>query len=206
MKCFIFDLDNTPTAVQSTPLVKVLQWKRRCVENYLIDEKIIYDLLNDLGISGGRIGSRGETKQIFKDIAMSQLREVVAAHVYSAKNYENPGLRPREISGKAYDEVAKVLYARLSVMQTQIGGLSEDSWCSKFNEECEAEEQARLGRWETDWELLCDGKRFFRDLHQRFKLKIATLRFKTMIVERMAREQTDSWIVMQKMLSDALRV
>ena len=51
LNCFIFDLDNVPASLTSSRLVKVLQWKRRCVENYLIDEKIIYDLLSDKEIS-----------------------------------------------------------------------------------------------------------------------------------------------------------
>lgn len=33
LKCFIFDLDRMPTSLQSTDLVRVLQWKKRCLEN-----------------------------------------------------------------------------------------------------------------------------------------------------------------------------
>jgi hypothetical protein len=60
LKCFIFDLDQAPTSLVSSRMVKVLQWKRRCLENYLIDEKIIYDLLSDKEISKDRIENRGK--------------------------------------------------------------------------------------------------------------------------------------------------
>ena len=36
LNCFIFDLDRMPTNITSSQLVKVLQWDRYCLENYLI--------------------------------------------------------------------------------------------------------------------------------------------------------------------------
>lgn len=72
-KCFIFDRDNMPTELSSTKLVKVLQWKRKCLENYLIDEKIIYDVLKAPDISKKSIVARGEVPEIFKRIATSQI-------------------------------------------------------------------------------------------------------------------------------------
>ena len=72
LKCFVFDLDRAPTSLKSSKMIKVLQWKRHCLENYLIDEKIIYDLLNDGEISTDIIATRGHVKSLFKDIAVSQ--------------------------------------------------------------------------------------------------------------------------------------
>jgi predicted ATP-dependent endonuclease of OLD family len=117
---FIFDLDNAPSTIQSTRLTKVLQWKRRCIENYLIDDKIIYDLLNDREISKEKIDARGNVLRVFKEIAVKQLKEVVAEAVYTAMNYENPGLRPREIIGRSYTEMADVLLTRLETIQNQL--------------------------------------------------------------------------------------
>jgi predicted ATPase len=205
LKCFIFDLDNAPSNLQSTRLIKVLQWKRRCIENYLIDEKIIYDILNDLEISKARINSRGEVTNIFKKIAEDQLQEVVAEKIYDEMNYENPGLRPREILGKTYDEMANILFNRLETIQDQVKGLAQDDWKKSFKEKCESMHITQKDKWDSEWIAQCDGKRFFRDLHKKYEIKVSPIKFKKMIIDRMLREQADAWILMEKLLSDALK-
>ena len=206
LKCFIFDLDNTPTTLDSTRLIKVLQWKRRCLENYLIDEKIIYDLLNGLEVSKNRIENRGEVLSKFKDIAISQLQEVVAKSIYEKMEYENPGLRPREIKGKTYPEMAEVLLTRLESIQSQLIELQRENWKKDFVKKCQENENIERPKWESDWLVLCDGKRFFCDLHQRYGVKVSLLKFKKMIVERMKSEQTDAWILTKNLLVNALKV
>jgi hypothetical protein len=206
LKCFIFDLDQAPTSLTSSAMVKVIQWKRRCIENYLIDDKIIYDLLSDKEISKQRIDNRGEVRSVFKEIAVSQLNEAVATEIYNNLAYENPGLRPREILVKSYQDMADVLFARMNSLQAQMCGLVERDWKQMFVLCCSTEHPKRLASWETDWTVLCDGKRFFRDLHQRYEVKISPLKFKKMIVERMQREQTDAWVLVEKLLRDGLRI
>ena len=136
LNCFIFDLDRAPTSLTSSRMVKILQWKRRCVENYLIDEKIIYDLFNDKEISKDRIDNRGEIQTILRGIAVSQLQEAVATDIYNGLAYENPGLRPKEILGKTYLEMADVLFSRLGTLKNQIGGLAEVDWKKDFVSRC----------------------------------------------------------------------
>ena len=206
LKCFIFDLDNSPTTLGNTKLIKVLQWKRHCLENYLIDEKIIYDLLNDREISTRRIESRGEVLKNFKDIAISQLQEVVAKSIYDEMQYENPGLRPREIMGKTYADMADSLLTRLKNIQSQVIGLDGENWKKDFEKKCQEKENNELSKWESDWLVLCDGKRFFRDLHHHYGVKVSFLKFKKMIVERMKSEQTDAWILIERLLADALKI
>lgn len=194
-----------PTSLQSTRLVKVLQWRRRCLENYLIDEKIIYDLLSDGEISKHKIEKRGEVAGIFKEIAFEQLRELIADEVYRAMNYENFGLRPTEVAGKDYADVAAVLFGRLETIQLQTMALTSDVWRREFVAKCESEHVKRQAQWEGAWQIVCDGKRFFRDLHKRFGVKLSPLKLKKLIVERMEREKADTWVLVQQLLIDALR-
>ena len=51
LKCFIFDFDNAPTTLKSSTFVRVNQWKRRCIENYLINDNAIYECLRDDGLA-----------------------------------------------------------------------------------------------------------------------------------------------------------
>jgi hypothetical protein len=206
LKCFIFDLDRMPTSLVSTRMIKVLQWKRRTLENYLIEDKIIYDLFNDQEISKQKIDNRGEVQAVFKRIAVSQLQEAVATDVYNGMSYESPGLRPREIVGKSYSEMAEVLFSRLGVLKGQICGLAEADWKKTFSVECETEHHRRQVVWDSEWLTLCDGKRFFRDLHQLYGVKVSPIKLKKMIVERMQREQTDAWVLVEKLLIEGLKI
>jgi predicted ATPase len=206
LKCFIFDLDNAPSDLRSTRLIKVLQWKRRCIENYLIDEKIIYDLLNDLEVSKTRINSRGEVSNIFKKIAENQLQEVVAKEIYNQMNYENPGMRPREILGKTYDEMASALFSRLKTIQDQVNGLTKEDWEKSFKSKCNSAHITQKGKWDSDWIIQCDGKRFFIDLYKKYEIRVSPIKFKKMIIDRMLREQSETWVVIEKLLNDALKV
>jgi hypothetical protein len=171
-----------------------------------MDDKIIYDLLNDREICKQRIEQRGEALHTIKEIALEQLRETVAISVYRAQNYQNPGLRPQDIARKSYFEMATALFDRLEAIQKQVAGLAADDWKQSFVAQCGREEPMRRAEWETDWLTLCDGTRFFQDLHQRFQLKVSHLKLKKMIIERMEKEQSNTWVVIEKLLTDALKV
>lgn len=205
LKCFVFDLDNAPSSLVSTKLVKVLQWRRRCLENYLIDDKTIYDILSDKDNSARRINSRGEVVGVFKRLAMSQLQEVVAQNVYSEMHYENLGLRSKEIANKNYAEISDVLFNRIQVVQGQVNELRENEWKGDFVSRCRTEQLVQEAQWEAEWLTLCDGKKFFRDLHQEFGVKASPLKFKKMIVERMHNEKADAWVLVSQLLSEALK-
>lgn len=58
LSCFIFDLDRSVATAQSTPMVRVLQWARYCLENDLIDRRLLYDELLESGAKD--LGSRGD--------------------------------------------------------------------------------------------------------------------------------------------------
>jgi hypothetical protein len=186
-------------------LVKVLQWKRRCLENYLIDEKIIYDVLKTPDIAKKSIGARGEVPEVFKRIAISQIPRQVVERIYNLYMYENPGVRPKEITNKAYGDAGSVLFSRLEKLQVQIGSLREKEWCDDFVIKCEEEEKKERATWEAEWLVLCDGKRFLRDIHMEFGVKVSVQKFKKIIVERMERDQSEGWVLVEKLLSEAIR-
>ena len=206
LKCFIFDLDGIPTSLTSSNLVKVLQWKRHCLENFLIDEKIIYDLLKQGDVAISSIPSRGEVHAAFIQIAISQLSGVVMEKVYSTLGYENPGFRPKEVDGKSYSEASESLFDRLHAIQTQLCGLDRTTWRGKFEERCNDVFAGEYPKWEVDWLTLCDGKRFFRDLHAKYEVRLSPPKFKKLIVERMEREQSEGWLLVEKTIADALHI
>jgi AAA15 family ATPase/GTPase len=90
LSCFIFDLDRMPTSIQSSALVRILQWDRYCLENYLVGRKDLYDELFELGVSD--LESRGIFEKKIKDLALQQLNEVVAREIYNQESFESVGV------------------------------------------------------------------------------------------------------------------
>jgi hypothetical protein len=205
LQCFIFDLDRSPTQLKSTKLIRVLQWRRRCLENYLIEDKIIYDLLKEKDISKKSLESRGEVSATFKKIAMSQLQGQVILDIYNRLGYELPRLRAKDIFGRGYDDIASELFTNLEGLQSKIAGIEKMKWIASFVNACQDEFKNVSPRWEYDWMALCDGKRFIADIHSQFELQISHLSFKKRIIERMEYEKSDGWKQLDALLSEALQ-
>ena len=147
LSCFIFDLDHSPASARSSPMVKVLQWDRYCLENYLINRKLLFDELTDSGVSD--LGSRGTFEAHALELALLQLNEVVAKEIYAALEPENPGLRPYEIARKTYGAIGDILAGRLTEIQTTLQGFQSGDWRATFVSRCEvrdAELRATLAR------------------------------------------------------------
>lgn len=207
LKCFIFDLDNAPTNLTSTPLVRVKQWNRRCIENYLINEKSIYELLRDDGISREKIDQRGVVRGILQEIALSQLDDTIIETVYrEQKVFENPGPPPRrDLHGKSFAEGAMLLFDRISAVQQKVCNLQGPSWRAQFESACQKKRTELLPKWEADWVSLCDGKRLFADLQSRYGVKVSPAKFKVRIMERLERDGADEWVLVDSLLREALK-
>ncbi|HTZ78858.1 MAG TPA: hypothetical protein VMC10_13160, partial [Stellaceae bacterium] len=143
---------------------------------------------------------------VFKEIALSQLEAEVAHAVYRSIEFENVGPPPRrELFGKSFSESAGLLFARILKLQGQISTLDEAKWQADFKARCETLHAQLKPKWEVDWLTYCDGKRFFLDLHRRYRLKVKPKRFKLRVMERMERDNAEAWILIESILRDALK-
>jgi len=203
LHCFIFDLDHKPTGLKSTPLVRVLQWDRTCLENFLLGEKALYDGLVDAGVK--QLPSRGEFEALIRDLAIGQLTELVAKRTYESLEPDNPGLRPKEVASLSYDQMAEILVSRLSTIKTQLAGLDPASWKAKFVQEAKTAEQSLAEHWNTSWRKLCDGKRVIDDLYKRFEIHVSKLDLKTRVMRKMVADESDDWQLIKGKLTEALR-
>ena len=202
LNCFIFDLDRIPTTITSSPLVKVLQWDRYCLENYLIGRKELYDELYELGASD--IGSRGTFESKLKDIALQQLNEVVAKEVYLEKSPESVGLRSQDIEGKDFSKMAEVLSERLGVLKLEIQAFDHSQWKSDFIEECNKRHSELLPVWNESWIKLASGKRLIDDLYKEYTINISKLVLKRKLAKRISIDKTEDWTLVKSKILDAL--
>lgn len=203
LTCFIFDLDRSPSGAKSSELVRVLQWDRYCLENYLINRKLLFDELIDCGVQS--IESRGSFESKVVELAMGQLNDEVARQVYLTMEPENPGLRPSEIERKSLIDIADVIVARLVKIQSIFRDFEPTAWSKDFVEKCDARHAELEEQWRNEWYKHCSGKRLIDDLYREYDIRVAKLDLKRRLAKRMKAEQTEDWTLVKSKLIDALR-
>lgn len=205
---FIFDRDDAPTSLKSSNSVKILQWDRRCLENYFIDLDAIADVLMNPEIVREPLGSPGEVNSILRDMAFSQLPELAARHVYESYDFGGLGLRRDDLSGKSIEGMSRALFDRLMLVKAQLARIDEGGWVSNFENAVRMEQERLRAVWETTWMEDCDGKRLIDDLSRKVTFRSSVKQFKIRLIKEMAINQSASWKVIEaklrEMLSDGL--
>lgn len=202
VRFFIFDKDDVPTNIKSSKLVRVLQWDRRCLENYLIDLDSISNLLMDSEIVKNPFNNHGEVSKLIKDLAFKQLDEVASRKIYHRFNFESTGIRKEDVKGRYINEISSALFSKLKTVKSQINDIDDSEWEENFKKDAIKERHNLENIWETTWINDCDGKRLIEDLKATTQLKMDIRRFKTRIMKEMALNQTESWKSIRVLLED----
>lgn len=162
---FLFDHDGKPTNIESTSKVVVKQWDRYCLENYLIEPEVLFDLLRREFSNAKTPTSLGEAMERFSTIAKKQLQELVVKEVYGQMSCDNPGMRKEDRSKETFEATAESLIARLEKIKLGLAELSPENWKGEFVRRCNSSLQERELEWSTSWRSKCNGKQFIMDLY-----------------------------------------
>ena len=205
MHYFIFDRDRKLTNYASSRHVRIKQWDRYCLENYLLDADSIFDAISTLRASCPP-ESRGTLKNNLGDAALAQLPLVVIREVYSECEPDNPGLRPAEIDGtKGYAENANTLFDRLERIRTELAGLDRTKWASDLERKCIERQEALEKKWKEDWSRECDGKSVIKTMQQKFGITASEVDLKKRIIFQMKQSRCDNWKIVDSIVSDLLK-
>jgi hypothetical protein len=199
---FIFDRDELPTDLKNTKSTKILQWERRCLENYLFDFDILTDLLMDSEIVKRPVSNMGEVQKILRDLAFGQLDDFVAKQVYSSYKYIDPGIRATEIQGKSSLDIANMLQNRLIQIKQQFETFDMNNWRSDFLNKCTTERTNLAVVWDAKWLYECDGKRLFNELCQQVQPKMGPKKFKIRVMNEMRLKPSENWRAINSLLND----
>jgi predicted ATPase len=194
---FVFDHDNKPTELKSTDKVRVKQWDRYCLENYLLDPAVIFDVIQREKCAREFPSNLGEALKEFEGLAKSQLSLRVIREIYAGLKYDDPGIRSKDILSKTPAEAATVLFARLNRVKTQFENLDEKTWKEEFVAKCDILIKERDQEWLNSWRIICSGKQFFRDLYVRFSIKIAPVILKRRILTESKLVGSEGWKLLQ---------
>ncbi len=169
---FLFDRDRSMTALTSSPKVKISQWDRYCLENYLLDQEILFDVITREFKTEFFPAGIGDANTLFQRVAMKQLTALVIEEAYRELAYANAELRLKDKNAGNFDEAAVALFGRLEQVKNQVTGLEAESWKSVFIGRCNELLKQREAEWAGSWQVKCSGKQFLFDLRKECKLKV----------------------------------
>lgn len=201
---FIFDRDDAPSTIKDSAAVKVLQWDRRCLENYLIDLDILTELLKDGDVVRDPLPNQGEVSRLVRELAMSQIDEFVAREIYATYKFDDPNFRSPEIRGKNLAAIADALAGRLGKIKAQMMPVEEAEWRATFINQCGAVREQKQLVWEARWPEVCDGKRLFSDLFRQLAFKLSLNKFKRRVMLGMRSTPTANWRSIESLLKRLL--
>jgi predicted ATPase len=201
----IFDRDESITDLKSSKLVKVMQWKRRTLENYMIGTDVWSELLRGDTVTRSPIASGGEVHKLMLETAFSQINSIAAREVYNTFGYQNATATRGDLIGSDIDQIADILFARVSAASKSLAGISNENWKSEFLGRVAQKVNEITLQWEAKWIDLCDAKRLISDMHKRIDAKVSEATLRTMITRKMRDTESEDWRVVRSLLSDLLR-
>ncbi len=203
---FIFDRDETPTKLTSSTSVKVLQWDRRCLENYFIDLDAISTILMDESAVKQPLKNQGEVSTLLRSLAFEQLPELAARRVYERYAFGGLGIRREDLPEKTIGEISQIFLDRIMAVKEQLVSIDISTWRAKFEKEAESERKQLEAIWETTWMQDCDGKRLIDDLSKRVTFRSKVKPFKIRLIKEMALSQSANWKMIEGKLKTLLSV
>ncbi|MGA9917368.1 MAG: AAA family ATPase, partial [Paraburkholderia sp.] len=201
---FIFDKDEVPTSLKSSNSVRILQWDRRCLENYFIDLEAITTVLMDSEIVREPLKNNGEVSTLLRSLAFAQLPELAAKRVYEKYGFGGLGLRRDDLAEKSVEKISSVLFDRLMSVKAQLAKIDEASWIGNFENDVKVEQERLRAIWETTWMQDCDGKRLIDDLSKQVTFRSKVKQFKIRLIKEMALSQSPNWKVIEAQLRTLL--
>jgi hypothetical protein len=196
----ILDKDEEVTDLRSSDAVRVLQWPRRCMENYLIDVDVITELMKKSDIVNSPVADEGDVSTLFRELAFLQLDEIVAREVYERYDYQSPALRTPDVERRSLGDIATALYDRLSAAKSSLKFTDGAEWQRSFVADCEKRKAELISTWEAKWRELCDGKRLFSDLQRKGLLRVSAATFKRRIIQHMKDTTSENWRLVESLL------
>lgn len=197
---FIFDRDEAPTSLQSSCSVKILQWDRRCLENYFIDLDAMANVLMSPEMVKNPLANHGEVSTLLKDLAFKQIPEIAAKRVFERYAFEGIGVRKEDVRNKDIDDISEILLGRIERLKGQLANVDSSTWRERFKSDVEEEVTQVKKVWEATWKEQCDGKRLIEDLSKSVVFQTKIRNFKIRMIKEMAINQADGWKTIERQL------
>lgn len=198
---FIFDLDNKPTGLESTRKVKLLQWDRYCLENYLLEPDAIYEVLKDCSTNSANL-TRGSMLGSLKEIAFKQIIKISCKKVVSGELTDNHYLKITEIVSDTPEQTVDSFFSVLNTVSKETAKLHAELTRVELLARINGKVTQISDEWQSKWVNNCDGKLVISDLHKEFKVQMSLLNFKKKIIEVSRIRNFENWRLIESKLKE----
>lgn len=200
----IVDRDDEITNIPDSAAVRVLQWKRRCIDNYFLDIDVLAEAFQDEALVKTPIADSGEVERLLQELAFQQIPEIAAKEAYYEYGFESPSLRSEDTEGKAFPEISAALFDRMRASRESIPDVNRNDWIKDFDWRVQTKTEQLKLQWEPKWIDVCDGKRLLKDLRRKGFFRTSMPNVKRRLMQRMKETQSDSWRLMESQLRGLL--
>lgn len=202
----IFDLDEEITSLRSSNAVRVMQWKRRSIENYMLGIDVLSELLRDDAITKSPITSAGLVENLVRQLAFEQLDGIAAREVYASYSFQNASLQKDDLSPTGLEAIADKLSDRWREALKSLPTSPAADWKEDFLNKSRARRAKLEIQWESKWRELCDGKKLLSDLYRRVQIKRSEAAFRELITRKMREIQSEDWNAINGQLEALVQV
>lgn len=197
---FLFDLDNRPTSIQSTQKVKLLQWDRYCLENYLLESDAIFDTLKEHATAIEGL-TRGSMLTKIKDIAFRQIPRTATREALQSIVTSEHFLRINDLICENPSQTIEKLKAALSLISTKsLETTSQEN--AELTSAIESKMSSMSDSWQSKWITHCDGKQVISEIFKEFKVQLSLLDFKKKILETSKINNYENWRLIESKLNE----
>ncbi|MAF05650.1 AAA family ATPase [Herbaspirillum sp.] len=200
---FLFDLDRRPSNLVGTNLVRIEQLNRYCVENYLLDEELLFDLI--VKHSTRPPTSRGEFTSQLKEAALEQLDAVCLTSIMEEYRALRASLATAEIKSRSIADIAALQLQRLkdlSMKATELLAVSD--WETAFVTRHSEAKALLAPKWEYDWKKLCSGKQLLESLQRKYQINIDLSKLKVELAEKLGQKGSDDILALRSIFEKLL--
>lgn len=181
---FIFDRDDKPSAEQPTARVKLLEWDRYCIENYLIDASAIFRVLCDKAVSSSPPTNSGEVKRRLRDLALRQIDDRAMVRAFKSLGIPQASFELADFVGKDLDDAWTLIQTVVAAQQEALTAPLSVFETNYLNAVAR-EKQHLANKWQSRWHVECDGKKLFADAQAEFDIRTSPINFKMRIMGEM---------------------
>lgn len=189
---FIFDKDNKPTTLHSTEHVKIKQWNRYCLENYLIEPEILYDTVRQDLKPKQWPETYSDALGLFVQLAKRQLKGRIVQDTFSKLSLQDVRLRSDDKKDSFLDS-ASSLFTKLKLFREQVASIDENVWIQDFVAKCDRRLEEENSAWANDWMEKCSGKQFLLDVYSHAMPKADITTFKRSLLAAHKQQKSQSW-------------
>ncbi|WP_429807090.1 AAA family ATPase [Ensifer sp. B1-9] len=201
----IFDRDEEITSLKSSSAVRVMQWTRRSIENYMIGIDVLAELLRDEEVTRNPILSEGEVRNFVKGLAIRQVDAIVAREVYNSYGFQNSSLQKDDLLVEGLEAITTRLQSRWLSAKNSLPTTPDEEWTSDFLSACRIRRSELEAQWEAKWRELCDGKKLLTDLFKRAQIRKSEASFRELIIRKMRDMESEDWIVVRDHLQQLIQ-